>query len=342
MHEIAHGMRVDADGDHDFNAAADVHPSRQAPRARADPHGEWVAGSSESRTAITACLVASSRRNDTRLSDPTDRAAARSRAAPRSTTAVAPPCSPARRSATSRSSCGRPSDRRAPAARGRGPGTLRRGPSPERRCWCRRSLRTIARRVRSCANACCRSAMPGFACAQSLRLESNTARGLRGASLSAAFSRSRRARTQQHRLQRSCGPQARHNRRTAAPEPSTDLTSCDDRRLEFVDAIRKRGFRHAPRGARPRAARGDTARAPGDSAATASAVVRLDARGQILNQVRQAVAVLGLIGVEDLSLAIAALLRRCRRRANSSNGRQHGDFWRVQLEYSAPAITMTA
>jgi hypothetical protein len=44
LHEIAHRMRVDADGHHDFHAASDVHTGRQPPRTRADPNGEWVAG----------------------------------------------------------------------------------------------------------------------------------------------------------------------------------------------------------------------------------------------------------------------------------------------------------
>jgi hypothetical protein len=37
-------MGIHTDGHHDFHAAADVHARRQAPRARTDPNGKWVAG----------------------------------------------------------------------------------------------------------------------------------------------------------------------------------------------------------------------------------------------------------------------------------------------------------
>jgi len=43
LHEVAHRMRVDPDRNHDLDAAADVHPRREAARARTDPHREWVA-----------------------------------------------------------------------------------------------------------------------------------------------------------------------------------------------------------------------------------------------------------------------------------------------------------
>ena len=49
--------------------------------------------------------------------------------------------------------------------------------------------------------------------------------------------------------------------------------------------------------------------------------VRLDLRGQILHQIRQAVAILGLVCIENLRLQIAALLRGRRRRQQQQRRR---------------------
>src|SRR5258708_11733358 len=75
--------------------------------------------------------------------------------------------------------------------------------------------------------------------------------------------------------------------------------------------------------------------------------VLLDPRGQILNQMRQAVGILGLICVEDLRLVVAALLRPRRRRPRQQ-GPHHEMSGNEHLSAPtrpwtpAPAITMAA
>jgi len=148
-------------------------------------------------------------------------------------------------------------------------------------------------------------------------LDRNTARGLRGARASANLEPLVRARSQQDRLDLSIAREFR----IASGLQDQGFDRFDilrKHRLEPVDAVGKRSLSLV------------RMRADGEES-TAVLRVRqviaqrrvagllLDLRRQILNQIRQAVGILGLKRVQNLRLQIAAQLRpRCRRQQQQS------------------------